>query len=92
MGETNSFQLYFTNLPIVQVITLDKIDTDPKSFGRMMVDAPNPGNPSQDIFIAIETRGGSTGFLEKKSYGFVPTTRINTHEERSESFLVLEKV
>ncbi len=91
MGETNSFQLYFTNLPIVQVITLDKIDTDPKSFGRMIVDVPNFGNFSQDIFIAIETRGGSTGFLEKKSYGFVPTTRINTHEERPESFFGFRK-
>ena len=39
-----NFNLYFTNLPIVQVTTLSKIKTDPKSIARINICRPDPND------------------------------------------------
>lgn len=69
-GEMNLLQLVFTNIPIVQIVTLDEITNEPKILGKMQVSYPNQTIPAVNSWIGIEKRGASTADLDKNSYGF----------------------
>jgi len=69
-GEVNYYTLVFTSIPTVQIITLDKIGNEPKSFARIIVNETNPNSASINSLIGIEYRGASALNNPKKSYGF----------------------
>ncbi len=68
-GDRESFNLIFTDMPIVQVITKGAIVNTPKISGRMLVNAPIEKVSLTESWIGVETRGSSSLNKEKKSYG-----------------------
>lgn len=67
---TTNFTLSFTSLPIVQIVTTNKILDEPKTLARVYFNYPDFDKPSLSPFIGIEQRGGSTQNYPKKSFGF----------------------
>lgn len=69
-GEVNKYTLVFTSIPTVQIITLDKIGNEPKTFARIILNDIYPNEASVNSLIGIEYRGASSLNNPKKSYGF----------------------
>jgi hypothetical protein len=69
-GEVNLFKLIFTNIPLVQIVTLDRIRNEPKILGKIQVIYPNKASTPVKSWIGVEVRGGFTSNFNKKSYGF----------------------
>jgi spore coat protein H len=69
-SNTEILQLVFTNLPIVQVITLSQISNDPKSPAKIIINYRETSKLSDTYFIGIEHRGGNSQSYQKKSFGF----------------------
>lgn len=86
LGKTNSFQIIFTKIPLVQIITFDEIENEPKSLSRIIINHPNVSTPSQSFFAGIEVRGKSSSWMKKKSYGFKPLASLNMENQTSMSF------
>ncbi|MGB1248244.1 MAG: CotH kinase family protein [Chitinophagales bacterium] len=68
-GEKNSFHLYFSTLPIIQLINYDRIQDEPKSMARMIINNTSPSKPSENSLIGLEYRGASSLRNPKKSMG-----------------------
>ena len=69
-GIVNSLKLIFTDMPLVQIVTLDRITNEPKVLSKLSVYYPNQQVTPVNSWAGIETRGASTADLNKKSYGF----------------------
>lgn len=69
-GIVNNLKLVFTDIPLVQIITSDRITNEPKIPGKLLVYYPEQNNSYIESWIGIETRGASSADLNKKSYGF----------------------
>jgi spore coat protein H len=70
LGEVNLLKLVFTAIPLVQIVTLDRITNEPKILGKLLVNYPSSQSHPVESWIGIEVRGKSTIGLDKKSYGF----------------------
>ncbi|MDF1574419.1 MAG: CotH kinase family protein [Bacteroidales bacterium] len=71
---TDTFQLFFTNLPLVHIFTEYPIRDEPKSLSWMELqfstkDAPGSRTVGYATYAGIEIRGRTSAQLEKKSYG-----------------------
>ena len=71
---TETFQLYFTNLPLLHVHTDEKIRDEPKvlSWSELQYvihDARGSRTVDYSSYTGIEIRGRTSAQLEKKSYG-----------------------
>ena len=84
--QVNEFTLYFTTLPLVQIVTLDKIIQQPKVFGRLNIISPKDDEPFYSSLIGIETRGASSERFDKKSFGFKMLNSLDMDDTCSMSF------
>jgi spore coat protein H len=71
---TNTFQLFFTSLPLLRITTDQQIRDDPKvgSLAEIQYVTKGVGNSKTHTFTTnagIEIRGRTSALLEKKSYG-----------------------
>lgn len=89
-GKEHHFNLFFTNLPTVQLVSLDKIKNGPKNFAKIIVNDPFLNN-IQESYIKISVRGTSSKFERKKSYGFNPIQNIGDQINRPFSFFNFEE-
>ncbi len=85
-NEEQTFSLSFTNLPIVQVATLEKVRDEPKHVARLTINYPAIQEPSITSYIGIEYRGGISTFYPKRSYGFDFLSAQNVAAKKSEAF------
>lgn len=83
---TQQFHLTFTNLPIVQIVTPNKIYDEPKSLAKITVNYASSNKASDTFFIGIEHRGGTSQSYQKKSFGFSLKANANLNEDISSSF------
>lgn len=90
-NQTEKFTLYFTTLPLVQIVTLDKIIQEPKVFGRLNVVNPEQNNSFFSSLMGIETRGSSSRRADKKSYGFKMINSLDMDDTISVSFFDLKR-
>lgn len=70
----DNFQLYFTNLPLIQVHTEMTITDDPKVLSWTEIQHTDNSGPSGrtqlfSTYTGIEIRGRTSALLDKKSYG-----------------------
>ena len=82
---TEILQLVFTNLPTVQVITLDQISNDPKSPAKIIINYKETSRLPDTYFIGIEHRGGNSQRYQKKSFGFSLKASAGINENFSTS-------
>lgn len=85
-GQTKKMKLVFTDIPMIQVVTFDKIPNEPKALARMTVNYPEKGSASQVDWIGIEQRGASSLSYDKKSYGLTVYANKNTSNPVSRSY------
>lgn len=85
-GEVSNFQLLFTSIPIVQIVTLDEIRNEPKILGKLTLNYPDPLTPKNKSFVGIEIRGRTTASFAKKSYGFTPLNAKEVGDLKSEQY------
>ena len=69
LDETKSFNLIFTDIPLVQIVTRDKIPNEPKVLGKLILHQPEL-SVFKESWINIEIRGASSALKEKTSFGF----------------------
>lgn len=84
-GEFNVFTLYFTNIPTVQIVALDQIKNEPKSYARILVNYSNANMPTFNSIVGIENRGISSLAHPKKSMGFKLLQSFDMKNEYSAS-------
>jgi len=73
--QADTFNLIFTTLPLIHIMTLEEIQDEPKILSQIEMHYCADGNPdhspsSFNTFAGIEIRGGSSTKFRKKSYGF----------------------
>lgn len=71
---TETFQLFFTSLPLVHIHTENNIRDEPKVLSRIEIqhvlkDGQGSRTVSYSSYAGIEIRGRTSAQLEKKSYG-----------------------
>ena len=66
-NETREFQLIFTAIPIVQLISHDPFVNGPNTLARLVMNYPDPLKESTQNWVGIEQRGRSSLAFEKKS-------------------------
>ena len=84
-GKSKKLLLIFTNLPIVQIITPNRIFDEPKTIAKMFINYPEANKRTDKHFIGIEYRGGTSQSYQKKSYGFSLKGSINLDDDISNS-------
>ncbi|MEN8928082.1 MAG: CotH kinase family protein [Flavobacteriales bacterium] len=90
-GEVKKFKLIFTETPLIQIISHDKIRNEPKILARIKLNYPEIGKPTADSYVGIEIRGKSSARLPKKSYGLRPLSDKNMGEFKSLPFFDFAK-
>ncbi|MFT5185051.1 MAG: spore coat protein H [Flavobacteriales bacterium] len=83
---SKEFLLTFTDLPIVQIITPNSITDDPKTIGRIIVNYAELDRESDQYFIGLEHRGGSSLAYQKKSIGCSLKGSVDLDDDVSNSF------
>jgi len=89
-GKTKYLSLRFTTLPVLRVVTRNKIADEPKSLAQLTINSPINNNIVTS-FIGIELRGASSQFNPKKSYGFTFLQNKNLNNRISKSLLGCKK-
>jgi len=80
------FDLKFTNLPIVQVITPNAIYDEPKTLARMFITNPMPNSEHEESWIGIEYRGRTAQQFDKKAYGINSLNAADLNAINASSF------
>lgn len=73
-GEIDTFQLYFTRIPLLHITSDETIRNDPKVLSKMSLQFSNDYNDSHSTntinsYVGIEIRGQSSTRYDKKSFG-----------------------
>ncbi len=73
--QSDTFQLVFSSLPLMQIMTSEQIPDEPKILSRISLQSYDEHNPdnlitSFNTFAGIEIRGGTSQQYDKKSFGF----------------------
>lgn len=84
--ETKEFKLIFTNIPIVQIVTIGPIINGPKALSRIILNYPEAARPSDNNWAGIEQRGRSSLIYDKKSFGIEIFSEKNTDTPLSQSY------
>jgi spore coat protein H len=90
-GATTSFQLFFTTLPIVQIVSLSPIEDEPKSLARLILNYPNNQKESVNSLVGVEVRGAYSVNFPKSSYGFKGLNSLNIEDEKLLSFFDMDE-
>lgn len=90
-GETENLLLTFTNLPIVQIITTNKIFNEPKTLAKIIVNYTEINKKSDTYFIGLEYRGASSQAYQKKSFGFSLKGSTRYEDDLSSSLFDMQK-
>ncbi len=85
-GDNQIFNLIFTDIPIVQVITKGKIVNNPKIPGRILIHNPLQKQSLTELWMGIEQRGASSIKKKKKSFGITLYHSKDFDDTRFESF------
>lgn len=88
--EIQVFSLTFTNIPIAQIITPNKVFDEPKTIAKIIVNYPGDNKNTDEYFIGLEYRGATSQSYEKKSYGFSLKASIDLNDDISGSFFDLK--
>lgn len=89
-NKTNKLLLIFINMPIVQIITPNRISDDPKTLAKIQVNYKEINKPVLQYYIGLEHRGGTAQSFSKKSFGFSLKKSIGIDENFSGSFFNLK--
>jgi hypothetical protein len=85
-GKTKHLQLVFTDMPLVRVVTFDKITNEPKTLAKMTVNYAGLNEVPAIDWIGIELRGASSLSFEKNSYGVGVYAGRSTEDPVSRSY------
>lgn len=88
-NKSKTIRLTFTNLPIVQIITPNRVFDEPKTIARIVINYPDDNKGIDEYFIGLEYRGGTSQGYPKKSYGFSLKESLNLNDNISASFFDL---
>ncbi len=69
-NEISEFNLIFTTIPQVHVLTFDPILNEPKTLAKMRLFDIGENSLVEEFYVGIELRGRSSLLRDKKSYGF----------------------
>lgn len=89
-GTSKSIVLSFTTLPMVQIITPNTIADEPKTMAKIVVNYVEAEKMTDQYFVGIEFRGGTSQLNDKKSFGFSLKGSINLNNDISGSFFNLK--
>lgn len=89
MGHEESLFLEFTEMPIVQIVTLNNIANEEKVLGKLSIKYSDPILLNFETFIGIEFRGRSSIYHPKKSYSVKPISGHNMNSNTNISFFGL---
>lgn len=89
-GQIKHFQLVFTSIPTIQVVTLDAIQNEPKTLSRITLNYPESEKGSVVNWAGIEHRGASSLKYDKKSLGIGIMSERNTETHTSQSYFDLK--
>lgn len=89
-GKTRHFQLEFTDIPMMRIVSFDKIRNEPKTLAKMTLNDAGSSEPLTH-WIGIELRGASSLSLDKKSYGFGVYADKSTNHAVPSSFFGLKE-
>lgn len=79
--EIKKLTLSFTNLPIVQIVTPNRIFDDPKTMAKITVNYPEEEKESDRVFVGLEYRGRTSQGYPKKSYGLSLKGSLNKDDD-----------
>jgi spore coat protein H len=88
-GQTKNLSLLFTSIPMVQVVTFDKIENEHSTLAKMTLNYPQANKISEVDWIEIEIRGASSLQNAKKSYGLTIYKDKNLSNRKSQSYFNL---
>ncbi len=88
---TYNFTIQFTSLPIIQIITHDKIVDEPKTLARLVINDPNSIETTINSYAGIEHRGHTSQGHPKKSFSFSFLNSTFINDETSKSIFNLPK-
>jgi hypothetical protein len=85
-GALQQFEIVFTNLPVVQIISDSEIYDEPKTLAKIQItDTESATNFSS--FAGIERRGKFSKYFDKRSMGFALWKNMNSTSEYPASIL-----
>ena len=87
----NKLKLKFTNLPIVQIVTPNKIYDEPKTVAKLIVNYKELNRLAEAHFIGLEYRGGSSQAHSKKSFGLSLKSSLDLNDDLSSSLFNMKK-
>lgn len=85
-GQRKLLFLEFTEIAIVQIVTLDDIANESKILGKLSIQYSNSIYTNIETFIGIENRGKSSLNYPKKSYSVKPLSSHNLNNQSNISF------
>lgn len=88
-NKSKTISLTFTNLPIVQIITPNRVFDEQKTIAKIVVNYPDGNKEIDEYFIGLEYRGGTSQNYEKKSYGLSIKGSLNLDDNITASFFGL---
>ena len=85
----HELKLQFTNLPIVQIITHNRIVDEPKVLARLVINYPSIDQDKTVSYIGLEYRGETSQSHPKKSFSFCFLNSLFTNDKISKSIFQL---
>ena len=85
----HELKLQFTNLPIVQIITHNRIVDEPKVLARLVINYPSIEQDKTVSYIGLEYRGETSQSHPKKSFSFCFLNSLFTNDKISKSIFQL---
>ncbi len=90
-GKTKHLQLEFTDMPLIRIVSFDKIANEPKTLAKMTLNYAEEDKISDIHWIGIELRGASSLSFDKKSYGIGVYSDKSTDHSVACSFFNLKE-
>lgn len=87
--QSDTFQLTFTNLPLVHMVTPNRVFDEPKTMAKIWVQHPEPEKPREEHWVGVEHRGHTALRFDKKSFGLGLKGSLNLDDDQSDSILGL---
>lgn len=88
-GQSDTFQLTLTNLPLVHLVTPNRVFDEPKTMAKIWVQYPEPEKSREEHWVGVEHRGHSALKFDKKSLGLGLKGSLNLDDDQSDSILGL---
>ena len=89
LNQSDTFHLTFTNLPLIHMVTPNRVFDEPKTLAKIWVQHPEREKPREEHWVGVEYRGNAALNFDKKSLGLGLKSSANLDDDQSDSVLDL---